>query len=234
MHLHTPSTLLSLLLLATSATPKPVTIPIAPATKAALAAASSNPNASPAGCTDTSFNSFAWLARSFDYHASYVFTTPAHQNSWGFASFDLFNPADKTTAKCEARSSQLQDFFYGTVAYQCDDAGANGGEGRLGKTSFDFSRPEGRVRVNQTWGCDDREPEFPYVILFEIGEGLVTDEKHRISFTGRGDLNLTLDCTETFYQNPNWTMGQIYSSRDIKCAVIDEAKVIPFEMSAIA
>lgn len=29
-------------------------------------------------------------------------------------------------------------------------------------------------------------------------------------------------------------MGQIYSSRDIKCAIIDEAKVIPFEMSAIA
>lgn len=109
------------------------------------------------GCSNTSFHSFAWLARQFDFHASYIFTTPSHQNSWGYASFDLFNPADQSTTHCQGQSNQLSDFFYGTVQYQCDDAGA----GRAGETSFDFDRPTGRMRVNQTWICADQEPEWP-------------------------------------------------------------------------
>ncbi|KAK4096731.1 hypothetical protein N658DRAFT_510972 [Parathielavia hyrcaniae] len=180
------------------------------------ATASPNPSpdaaettASPAGCSDISFKSFAWLARSFDFHASYIFTTPAHQNSWGYASFDLYNPADQSTARCEAASNQLSDFFYGTVPYKCNDTQ------RVGSTSFDFSRASSRLRVNQTWTCDDKDPQWPTI------------------FTGRGDVNLTLSCTDTTWQNPNWTMGEIYSSRDVQCAPVD-ASIEPYEMEAIA
>lgn len=42
-----------------------------------------------------------------------------------------------------------------------------------------------------------------------------------------------LDCEETKYQNPNWTMGQIYSTRDIKCAPVD-ATIVPTELTAVA
>lgn len=110
---------------------------------------------SPAGCTDTSQNNFAWEARAFDFHSSYVFTTPSHQNSRGFVSFDLFNPADETTTRCEASSGQLNDFFYGTVEYSCNDTT------RAGTTSFDFSRPSGQLRLEQSWTCDDQDPQWP-------------------------------------------------------------------------
>jgi hypothetical protein len=55
----------------------------------------------------------------------------------------------------------------------------------------------------------------------------------RITFTGRGDVNLTLGCTDTTWQNPNWTMGQIYSNREIKCAHVDSI-IKPTELSAVA
>jgi hypothetical protein len=118
-----------------------------------------SPRQDQAGCSETSFQSFAWLARQFDFHASYIFTTPAHQNSWGYVSFDLFNPADQSATHCQAASNQLSDFFYGTMQYQCDDEAA----GRIGSTSFDFARPTNQLRVNQTWTCYDNEPEYPYV-----------------------------------------------------------------------
>ncbi len=106
------------------------------------------------GCSDVSWKAMSWTARAFDFHASYIFTTPAHQNSWGYASFELFNPADQSTTHCEAASNQLSDFFYGTVQYKCNDT----------RTTFDFSRPANQLRVQQSWVCADRDPKWPYVL----------------------------------------------------------------------
>jgi hypothetical protein len=131
-------------LLALTATASPVPNP-----KAAVDARS------PAGCSAASFKNFAWTAKNFDFHASYIFTTPAHQNSWGYVSFDLVNPADQTTTHCEGQSNQLSDFFYGTVPYKCNDTA------RIGRTSFDFARPTNQLRLNQTWTCDDTDPQYP-------------------------------------------------------------------------
>lgn len=110
---------------------------------------------SPAGCSQTSFKNFEWKVQAFDFHASYIFSTPAHQNSWGYASFDLINPADHTTTHCEGASSQLSDFFYGTVPYKCNDTE------RVGETSFTFNRPTGELTLTQTWTCDDVDPKYP-------------------------------------------------------------------------
>jgi hypothetical protein len=107
--------------------------------------------AEPTGCSDISFKAMSWVARAFDFHASYTFTTPAHQNSWGYASFELFNPATQVSTHCEAASNQLSDFFYGTVAYKCNDT----------RTTFDYSRPSNQLRINQTWTCTDRDPQYP-------------------------------------------------------------------------
>ncbi|KAL2132476.1 hypothetical protein VTI74DRAFT_3750 [Chaetomium olivicolor] len=189
MQLRAPATLLSLLAIPWASTASPVALP-----------------RSEPGCSDISFKSFAWEVHNFDFHASYIFTTPAHQNSWGFVSFELYNPADKTSTHCEASSNQLQDFFYGTVQYKCGDSGS---------TSFDFSRPANQLRVNQSWVCDDKDPQWP------------------TTFTGRGEVTLPLDCTDETWQNPNWELGQIYSSRNIKCKPV-QATIVPFELTAVA
>ncbi len=46
-------------------------------------------------------------------------------------------------------------------------------------------------------------------------------------------MNLTLDCLDTTYNNPNWTAGQIYSDREIRCAPVDTL-IEPWEMTAVA
>ncbi|AEO56633.1 hypothetical protein MYCTH_2078150 [Thermothelomyces thermophilus ATCC 42464] len=164
----------------------------------------------PAGCTDLSFGgNFAWTAKAFDFHASYIFSTPSHQNSWGYVSFDLVNPADQTTTHCEASSNQLSDFFYGNFQYKCNDTE------RLGKTTFDFNRPANLLRVNQTWRCDDKDPQWP------------------ITFTGRGQVAFNLTCTEEKYENPDWQMGEIYSSRTITCGKVNRT-FKPTDIDAIA
>ena len=122
-------------------------------------------------CADTSFGHFSWALSSFDYHASFIFTTPAHQNSWGYVNFNLTNPAigSSVTTVCSASSNQLSDFFYGTVQYTCTNTGSEEEEGLkksdsssvVGKTTFDFNRPTGELRFNQSWTCRDQDPRYP-------------------------------------------------------------------------
>ncbi|KAL2132845.1 hypothetical protein VTI74DRAFT_3244 [Chaetomium olivicolor] len=179
MHCRTLFTLLPLLpLLGLTATASPISTRVAEATEAA-------------GCSDISFKSMSWTASNFDFQASVIYTTPAHLGlADGYASFDLFNPADQSTTHCHAASHQFPDFFYGTVQYKCDDT----------RSSFDFNRVSGQLRVNQSWVCSDRDPQHP------------------ITFTGRGDGKLTLKCTDRTWVNPKWVLGEIYSSRKTICA----------------
>ncbi|KAK4168994.1 hypothetical protein QBC43DRAFT_83964 [Cladorrhinum sp. PSN259] len=170
--------------------------------------ASASPLSRRSECSETSFKDFKWTVKSFDFHANYIFSTPAHQNSWGYSSFELSNPADQSTVSCSAASSQINDFFYGTIPYACNDTG------RHGTTKFDFNRPTGELRANQTWTCD-------------------LDQQYPIFFTGYGAVNLTLSCDQTFYQNPNWTIGEIYSRRDVTCQKVD-TEMKPYQMEAIA
>lgn len=94
-----------------------------------------------------SASALQWTVHSFDYHASYIFTTPAHQNSWGYVSFNLTNDQVNYTTSCTAASSQLSDFFYGTIAYACtpsDNAPVGAG------ANFKFNRPTGQLDIEET------------------------------------------------------------------------------------
>lgn len=112
------------------------------------------------GCTEASFGNFSWMVDNFDYHASYVFSTPAHQNSWGYVNFNLSNPALSYKAICSGSSSQLNDFFYGNFWYKCSvPDGSPTGTG----ATFAFDRALARLDFNQTWRCSDKDALYPYV-----------------------------------------------------------------------
>lgn len=111
-----------------------------------------------AGCSKTSFGNLKWTVEKFDFRASYIFTTPAHQNSWGYANFNLSNNAlPDVLATCSAQSDQLSDFFYGDLPYTCTIDGEPG----PAPARFTFSRPSGELDINQTWTCDDVDPNDP-------------------------------------------------------------------------
>jgi hypothetical protein len=190
------------------------------------------------GCSKASFGNFSWTIENFDYHASYVFTTPAHQNSWGYVNFNLSNPALPYKATCSGASSQLSEFFYGDFWYSCSVP--DGSLGASGAT-FAFNRAAGELDFNQTWVCSDEDPKYPYVsnlvpairaTCWRTGIGH-TDCATRATFRGYAAANLTLDCSDTTWTNPNWTMGQIYSDRTVECEAVT-LPVKPYMMTAVA
>ncbi|KAI1378430.1 hypothetical protein F4677DRAFT_443644 [Hypoxylon crocopeplum] len=162
------------------------------------------------GCQAASFGNFEWTVENFDYHASYTFTTPAHQNSWGYVNFNLTNPALEYQAICSATSNQLSDFFYGTMPYTCKVP-----DGSTTTATFDFSRPSGVLNINQTWTCSDEDPQYPTTI------------------NAYGTANLTLACTDETWTNPNWTIGHIYTDREVKCTPVT-IPIKPYKMTAVA
>ncbi|KAI0200585.1 hypothetical protein F4808DRAFT_428377 [Astrocystis sublimbata] len=162
------------------------------------------------GCTAISFGDFSWTIEEFTYHRSYTFSTPAHQISGGQVGFNLTNPALEGKVTCQAYSSQLSDFFYGDFIYNCQAP-----DGSLTETTFDWNSPASALNINQTWTCTDEDPQYP------------------VTFHAFGSVNLTLDCKESNYQNPNWTLGETYSSRVIDCAPIT-LPLMPHDKTAVA
>jgi len=154
-----------------------------------VAAPANDQNGAVDECTLNSVGNLEWTVHDFRYHASYIFTTPAHQNSWGYVDFMLANPSIKYRARCSAQSSQLQDFFYGDMVYWCS-VPVSGDD-----VSFTFSRPNGELKINQTWHCP--------------GEGS--------RFEAEGGVTLNLTCTDTQQRNENWKVGEIYSTQEIMC-----------------
>ncbi|KAM7186216.1 hypothetical protein V8F20_011486 [Naviculisporaceae sp. PSN 640] len=170
------------------------------------------------GCSATSFGGFQWGISSFVFNSSVVFTTPAHQNSWGFVNFDVTNPAvtaanggnGDSVAVCSASSNRINDFFYGDLPYTCT---STPGDGRT--TTFEFDVASGQLNLNESWVCSDVDPQFP------------------TTFSASGAVKLSLQCDTKSWTNPNWTLGDIYSTRITTCLPVD-LTLKPDEMSAIA
>jgi hypothetical protein len=98
-----------------------------------------------------------WTVDGFDYHASYTFTNPAHQNSWGYVSFNLTNNVVPYTAVCAASSSQLSDFFYGTVDYFCTLPASAPADAAV---KFRFNRPSGQLDIAETIICSEKKTMY--------------------------------------------------------------------------
>lgn len=115
------------------------------------------------GCSDTSFGGFKWGISDFVFNSSIIFTTPAHQNSWGYVNFDVLNPAvsaddgaGASFAVCSAASNRLSQFFYGDQQYSCTSGSVD-----RRSTTFDFNLSSGMLRLNESWVCSDVDPQFP-------------------------------------------------------------------------
>lgn len=116
----------------------------------AVASAIPSPQPSPqaVSCTPTA-STLWWVVSGLYYHESHIFSTPAHQNSWGYVAFNMTNSITGTTSQCEAASDQLNDFFYDTQSYDCEDLDPATGGG----SSFTFNRPGKQLQVEQDWYC---------------------------------------------------------------------------------
>ncbi|KAF6824742.1 hypothetical protein CPLU01_10691 [Colletotrichum plurivorum] len=178
----------------------------APALATPLARRGDEPSPS---CGQRSGRLAEWTLTNFDYHASYIFSTPSHQNSWGYVSFNVSNPVLDYVVSCEAASSRLSDFFYGEQTYTCTAP-----DGQSTETSFTFSRPDGAVTLSQAWTCND-DPKYP------------------ARYTAKGGAVADLTCEETYWENSNWTMGELYSQRTITCDIITLPVPVK-EISAVA
>ncbi|KAL8404769.1 hypothetical protein RB594_009588 [Gaeumannomyces avenae] len=153
-----------------------------------------------AACAElSSGGSFAWEVRDFSYRAFWIFQNPAQQWARGELGFTLANPATGREAVCSATSSQLSDFFYGTVTYSCD---VPDGEGRPPPTFRFNGYGLWRLQVNETWTCSPGG-----------------------TFIGATTRDLPLKCNDTgVVRNPDWEPGQpgnFYSTRYLTCDPLD-------------
>ncbi|ODA82736.1 hypothetical protein RJ55_01245 [Drechmeria coniospora] len=171
----------------------------------AMAAPAAEVDADANKCTSRSTKVKEWTVGDFDFHSSYIFSTPAHQNSWGYVNFTLTHPAVNYKAQCSGQSNQLSDFFYGTTQYSCTIPGSRD------QATFSFDRPTGELKLDHSWSC--------------AGEG-----SH---FNAKGGAKLKLACSESYYKNPAWKKGEIYSTRTVNCARVTVKAPIK-EMSGVA
>ncbi|KAK0625860.1 hypothetical protein B0T14DRAFT_421388 [Immersiella caudata] len=134
-----------------------------------------------------------WKIPLFDYHESYTFTTPAHQNSWGIVDFNLTNDLVSYATPCKAQNNRMFDFYGEIPAFACTPPD----EAPLGAAAnFRFNKRTGQLDVE---GWVDRE------------------EKVLVA----GSINITLTCTDKTTVNENWVLGEVYSQRDVNCPVAD-------------
>ncbi|EFX03439.1 hypothetical protein CMQ_367 [Grosmannia clavigera kw1407] len=156
---------------------------------------------------------FAWSMTLFLYESAEIFTTPSHQNADGKVSFNISNPgllSLQSSSGCSGDSVQYPDYFYGNTVYECIDPRTDTNT----KTTFAYDSPSALLSVNQTWTCPDAT--------------------NPITFFAAGSVNLTLITSKRNYSNPDWKMGETYSS---KTTVSNGPYLVPitaFHISAIA
>ncbi|ERS98852.1 uncharacterized protein SPSK_04578 [Sporothrix schenckii 1099-18] len=141
---------------------------------------------------------YGWSIGEFVFNKSITFSTPAHQIDGGVVQFNLSNPSLAYPAVCAAYSSQLSEFFYGNIVYNCTT------ENPDTATAFTFNAPTGQLNVNQSWMCIDPD-NGPYPTTFAY----------------KASVDLTPACTSSSYKNPDWHMGEIYSSNTTACVQKD-------------
>ncbi|KAI0112080.1 hypothetical protein GGR51DRAFT_54827 [Nemania sp. FL0031] len=148
-------------------------------------------------CNSVSLGDFSWNIEAFTFYSSDVYTTPAHEVASASIKFNLTNPALPEKVQCTASSAAFGGiYFLGNINYSC---AAPAGSKTL--TNFNFSQIKNTLNINQTWTCSDEDTQSP------------------VTFTGYGSVDLALNCTSTFYQNPNWHSSSdgFYSTRTTTC-----------------
>ncbi|CCC05825.1 hypothetical protein SMACR_00041 [Sordaria macrospora] len=166
----------------------------AAAALALAATVSAAPASTTVRATETT-SEITWTVSDFDFHADYIFTTPAHQNSWGYVNFALSSDKTDLVYSCSTASNRLSDFFYGETDYQCT---APEGAAEGSAASFRYNRTDGTLALKETVVSGDE------------------------TYTASGSTTIQTTCTdETTGPSPNWEIGQIYIWRKIDCEEVN-------------
>ena len=94
--------------------------------------------------TTTTRSTSSYSVKNFDYHADYIFSTPSHQNSWGYVTFSIDGLATPAV-QCATAANRIPDFFYGDVSYVCSDPAY----------SFRFDRPSNTLGLTGPEGTGE-------------------------------------------------------------------------------
>ncbi|KAK3950863.1 hypothetical protein QBC32DRAFT_6414 [Pseudoneurospora amorphoporcata] len=161
----------------------------------ALAATVSAAPASTAVKATETTSELTWTVSKFDFHADYIFSTPAHQNSWGYVNFALSSDKTELVYSCNTASNRLNDFFYGEIEYQCT---APEGAPEGSAASFKYNRTDGTLVLSETVVAGDE------------------------TYTASGSTTIQTTCTdETTGPSPTWVIGEIYTWRKVVCDEVD-------------
>ena len=144
-----------------------------------------------------------------------VYSTPSHLATYGGTiSFGLSNSmapgAAPPPSSCKATGNHLTEMFYGEFIYPCDSPGGV-------STNFTFSRPGNILQVNQTWTNKGWVQSLRQLRLRERRWAICANARFRTPFFGTGSGSAKLECKTTTWQNPNWTIGQLYWTQNIDC-----------------
>jgi len=112
-------------------------------------------------CKDVSTRTINWLAKSFQFSSSVVFSTPSHRaTANATVDFSLSNPgnAPGSTVACHADSSQAEQFFYGDTWFTCESESENESRnGTLHQAQFQYDHVHGVLVAQQSWSCLDED-----------------------------------------------------------------------------
>ncbi|CEJ87234.1 hypothetical protein VHEMI04347 [[Torrubiella] hemipterigena] len=169
-------------------------------TTALLASATLAAAAARDDCASQAIAMKSWTIHNFNFNASKVFTTPAHQFGDGYVGFNLFNTVTNEERRCDGGAGRLDPWFVGDANFQCRTMnGANDPN-----TVFNFNLASRTVKLNQSFECP----------------GSVTQYVAQ----GGADLSKHVGYTKTEYHNYGWTYppgGNIYEAYSEKIEPFD-------------
>jgi hypothetical protein len=126
----------------------------------ALAAPQAYPTQPPAEtCGRRSPQAKSLQLTNFYLHSREEFTTPSHQNSYGYLSFEVHNPILDYVIQCDTMSTTLPEFYSAGREWTCYAPPGIGGS-----VTFSYDRSTGKLDLIQKWVCYD-DPVYPYVSL---------------------------------------------------------------------
>ncbi|KAK0642988.1 hypothetical protein B0T16DRAFT_459182 [Cercophora newfieldiana] len=164
------------------------------------------------GCIRKSISrDYSWTV-TFTYGSYIEYGAPSHiMPSWAYVVFDLENPVTNRSYHCHGQSTMPYNWFLDVLPdpwFNC----------ALGETWFNvdvvWTRSPSRLVVKQDWECH------------------LDDKSARFKLTSFGEVAPPLDCSVTEWENPKWSIPQVYSTYRTQCNTVT-LEVKPYKVEIL-